>query len=216
MRVKLAAAMALSVPVALYIPEFQSFAVSFPTAIKLIIAEALSGFLIGFSIRLFLLAIQTAGSMAAQATSLAQLSGGAFPDPLPGIGHLMSFAALTLLMINGFAERSILFLANSYQLFPFGEFPAPTLVGEWGASMVSRSFSLAFQLTVPFVLLSMLYNITLGAINRAMPQLMVAIVGAPVITGGSLVILLLALPSMLIVWSEKVQQFMFDPTGLIR
>ncbi|MFC3118840.1 flagellar biosynthetic protein FliR [Jhaorihella thermophila] len=38
---------------------------------------------------------------------------------------------------------------------------------------------LPFSLSAPFVIASLLYNLTLGAINRAMPQLMVTLVGAP-------------------------------------
>ena len=48
---------------------------------------------------------------------------------------------------------------------------------------------LAFTLAAPFVLVSVLYNLTLGVINRAMPQLMVVFVGAPVITGLGLAVL---------------------------
>lgn len=53
----------------------------------------------------------------------------------------------------------------------------------------------------------------LGVINKAMPQLMVAFVGAPLITAGGLFILCLAAPVMLAVWLQAFDQFLFNPFG---
>ena len=49
---------------------------------------------------------------------------------------------------------------------------------------MAASFALALSLAAPFVIASLLYNVALGVINKAMPQLMVAFVGAPAITCG--------------------------------
>jgi flagellar biosynthetic protein FliR len=76
---------------------------------------------------------------------------------------------------------------------------------------VARAFALAFSLAAPFVVASFLYNLALGAINRAMPQLMVAFVGAPVITAGGLVLLALALPALLGVWLAAFDEFLARP-----
>ena len=67
-------------------------------------------------------------------------------------------------------------------------------LSQWGIDKVSGAFAMAFRLAAPFVIVSVLYNITLGVINRAMPQLMVAFVGAPVITAGGLALLALMSP----------------------
>ena len=44
-----------------------------------------------------------------------------------------------------------------------------------------------------------------------MPQLMVAFVGAPAITAGGLIILMLAAPLMLSIWVEAMGMFIMDP-----
>jgi flagellar biosynthetic protein FliR len=44
-----------------------------------------------------------------------------------------------------------------------------------------------------------------------MPQLMVAFVGAPAITAGGLVLLMLAAPLMLSIWVESMALFIMDP-----
>ena len=58
---------------------------------------------------------------------------------------------------------------QSYALFPFGALPAPSHLAEWGISRVSASFALAFSLSAPFLIASLLYNVALGVINKAMP-----------------------------------------------
>jgi flagellar biosynthetic protein FliR len=48
-------------------------------------------------------------------------------------------------------------------------------------------------------------------INRAMPQLMVAFVGAPLITFGGLLLLMMLAPAMLYVWLQALSTFAASP-----
>ena len=57
---------------------------------------------------------------------------------------------------------------------------------------MGRTFALAFSLAAPFVTAALLYNIALGVINRAMPQLSVTFIGAPALTAGGLLLILVA------------------------
>jgi flagellar biosynthetic protein FliR len=101
----------------------------------------------------------------------------------------------------------------SYTLLPVGAFPNGATLSQWGLDRVVQVFALSFSLAAPFVIASFLYNLTLGVINRAMPQLMVAFVGAPVITAGGLLILVLSLPLLLSVWFEATIQLLQNPAG---
>ena len=56
------------------------------------------------------------------------------------------------------------------------------------------------KIAAPFVIGSLLYNVALGIINRAMPQLMVAFIGAPALTWGGLALFAVAAPLILSVW----------------
>ena len=73
------------------------------------------------------------------------------------------------------------------------------------------AFTLAFTLAAPFVITSVVYNLALGVINRAMPQLMVAFVGAPVITFGAIFLLFLSAPLVLTVWNAEFTSFLGNP-----
>ncbi|EIE52598.1 flagellar biosynthesis protein FliR [Salipiger aestuarii] len=184
---------------------------SYANVLKVILTESISGLILGLWLRLLMHALQTAGSIAAQSTSLAQLLGNSAADPMPAIGHILTVSALALLMITGFHVKAASFLILSYDLLPPLSFPDPGLIGQTGRRQITESFSLAFTLAAPFVILSALYNLTLGFINKAMPQLMVAFVGAPVITLGAMAMLILTAPVMLSVWLSTVDLFLSNP-----
>lgn len=179
--------------------------------IMLIFTEIVTGLILGISFQLFILALQTAGSIAAQATSLSQLLGGNGTEPLPAMGHILVIAGLALAVMTGLHVKAAQFFVLSYELVPAGQFPEADLFSQWGIHRVARAFALAFSLAAPFVILSVIYNLALGAINRAMPQLMVAFVGAPLITAGGMVLLLLAAPLMLTAWLEAFDLFLAAP-----
>lgn len=211
-RVKLGLAFAFTVIVAPIVGEPDpGGSYAFPVLIRYVFSETLNGALLGLGLRLFVLALQTAGSMAAQATSLAQIFGGAGAEPLPAIGHVLMVSGLALAMMMGLHLRVVEMIVLSYDMLPAGMFPVPSVVSQWGIAQISRAFSLAFTLAAPFIIISVLYNLTLGVINRAMPQLMVAFVGAPVITGGALALLLIISPVMLQVWVGAMNGYLANP-----
>ena len=153
-------------------------------------------------------------AIAAQATSLSQLLGGATADPAPAMGHVLVVGGLALAVMSGLHVRATELLIRSYELFPTGALPDARDLGLWGVGRIARAFKLAFMLAAPFAIASLIYYLTLGVINRAMPQLMVAFVGAPVITLGGLFLLFAGAPLMLSVWTEALNGFLSDPTGV--
>lgn len=178
---------------------------------RLLASETVIGLALGAVLRLFVTALQMAGAMAAQATSLSQIFGTQAADPMPAIGHVFTIAGLAALTATGLHVRIVEFLLLSYDLLPPGRFPQPADMMDWSFGQASLAFGLAFTLAAPFLVASVLYNVTLGVINRAMPQLMVAFVGAPAITAAALVILALALPGLLEAWLAAIGRFLADP-----
>lgn len=180
---------------------------------RLATTEIVVGLILGLMVRLFVLGLQTAGSIAAQATSLSQILGGAAVEPVPAMGFLLVMAGLTLAVITGLHVRAAEYAILSYTLFPAGTLPHAPDLTRWGVGQVATVFALAFSLAAPFMIASLIYNLAMGAINRAMPQLMVAFIGAPVITFGGLFILFAASPLMLTIWVDAVNDFLHDPLG---
>lgn len=180
---------------------------------RAVATEVISGLLVGIVLRLFIMALQIAGSIAAQSTSLSQIFGGGAVDAQPAIGHLFFIGGLTIAVMTGLHVRVAEVLILSYQYFPPGAFVPPDEVMVWGVGHVSRAFALAFSLAAPFVIASLVYNVALGVINRAMPSLMVAFVGAPAITAGGLLLLFATMPIALEIWRDGFLTLLLDPFG---
>ncbi len=185
-----------------------------PFSLRLIIDESVVGLAMGAFFRLFIQMLEMAGTIAAQAMSLSQLFGaGVGQDPMPAIGNLLVISGIALAMIGGLHIKLALALADSYRVFPPGTLPAPGDFSQWGIRGVAGAFARAFALAGPFVLLSLIYNIALGAINRAMPQMMVAFIGAPAITLGALILLAVTSAYILSVWVGRMDAGLFNPFG---
>lgn len=180
------------------------------------LAEAAIGLALGAGFRLFVVALQVAGAMAAQSTSLAQIFAGAGAEPQSAISSLLTMAALALAFSIGLHLRAVEALILSHQLLPQGRFPLATDMADWGLAQIRRCFALAFSLAAPFLIGGMLYNAALGAINKAMPTLMVAFVGAPALTLGGLVLLAICAPLMLAAWLDVWLGWLADPFSLAR
>lgn len=217
-RIRLAAAFAISFIVAPVVFAMHPSPPATVSAIFITIAaEAVAGAVIGFGIRVAIFAIETAGTIAAQNLSLSQLFTTGIDDlPEPPITTLLVMAAIALAISTGLHFKAVGALALSYDMMPFGVFPGASGSGEWAAERAAFSFSAAMSLALPFVLLGFIYNLAIGAANRAMPQLMVAFVGAPAITLAGLVLLALSAPLLLGVWLGMVDDIFASLAGASR
>ncbi len=178
----------------------------------LMVVEAAAGLLVGIAIRLLVLGLMFAGSIAAQSTSLAQMFGpGATPDPMPAVGSFLMLTGVTLAVVGDLHVKAALAMAGSYEILPIGAALPAADIAAWGVARVAQAFALGFSLAAPFVIAAFAYNIALGAINRAMPQLMVSFVGAPAITAGAILLLLLASPVILTFWTDRLDAVLADP-----
>ena len=214
MRVRLGLTIAFVLVVSPALTVLPSQPAGLAATMAIILPEAATGLFMGLMLRLFVLALQIAGTIAAQSTSLSQLFGGsAGVDPLPAIGNMLLVAGLALAALLGLHVRLAEYMIYSYELIPAGQFPSPAVVSDAGVTEVGRAFALAFTLAAPFVIASLIYNVTLGVINRAMPQLMVSFVGAPAITAGGLILLFVSAPILLSIWVEAFGSFMLNPFG---
>lgn len=212
-RLALTVALTLIVAPAVVVPApfvdagFASFA-------SALVSETLTGLCLGFVVRLTIWILQILGTIAAQSTSLSQILGAAAIDPQPAIAQVFAVAGLALAMMAGFHTRVAGALIESYTLVPLGTMPLVSGMTSWAVTEVGSAFALAFSLAAPFAIASLLYNMALGAINRAMPQLMVAFVGAPAITAGGLALLAIAAPLILTLWLTRLDRALALPFGL--
>lgn len=173
--------------------------------------EPVAGLALGAVARLMVIVLAYAGTIAAQSTSLAQLFGGSAGEPMASMGHLMVIAGLALATMAGLHVKVVLALIGSYEVLPPGVFPLGTALAEWGVARIGQALGIGLALAAPFAIASLVYNVALGVINRAMPQLMVAFVGAPAITLGGLILLALTVPAALMIWQGWADTLLAQP-----
>jgi flagellar biosynthesis protein FliR len=174
-------------------------------------AEVVIGLALGLALRLMVMALQIAGTIAANATSLAQLFGGAGPEPQPALSNLWVMAGLALVLATGLHVHMAQAFIQSYQVFSAGQAPQAADMAHWGMNHIAAAFAMAFVLAAPFTLAAFLYNVALGIINRALPALMVSFIGAPALAGGGLLMIAVVSPLLLSVWLGQFNRLLQAP-----
>jgi len=97
-------------------------------------------------------------------------------------------------------------VADSYSLFVPGEGVATGDMALMLARRVADSFALGFQLSIPFLVIAMVYYIGLGVLGRLMPQLPVFFFGLPVQLTVQLGALMIVFSSIMLVFLNHFQQ----------
>ncbi len=143
--------------------------------------EVLVGLFLGQMLRVFMSALSTAGTVIGFQTgfSNALLFNPAMSDQgaLPAVFLAMMGAMMVL--VTDTHHLMLIALADSYRLFVPGQ---PLQVGdmvEMMARKVADSFLLGIQLSAPFIVVIMMFNILLGVLARLMPQLQIFFLALP-------------------------------------
>lgn len=177
----------------------------------LLATEALTGFVMGFSLRLFVHALQFLGMIVSQSLSLSQpLGNGISTEPNTTISTLFMMAGVTLLVT---ADMHILLfgvILNSFEGMPLGVAVESGGAADWLTGITVSLFRLCLSLALPFIILNFAYNLILGFLNRAMPQLLVSFVGLPGITLAGLFLLMFCAAAMLTGWTEAFGEFVME------
>ncbi len=171
----------------------------------LIATEVFIGFALGVMLRLTIWMLSIAGSVIAQSIGLSQFLAPALEHEAQTLtANLLSMAGAAILLSANFHVEVIVSLIRLYADIPLG---ALTLIsGPLLAQSFFSGFSFALLLAWPFVAINLLYNICLGFINKALPSLMVAFVGAPFMVGAGTMLLALSIAGLLIAWKDRALQ----------
>lgn len=205
-RIRMGLVLAMTFGVAPLLLPTQLLRAAQTDVLSLLIFESVIGFALGFGFRVFVYAAQIAGTIIAQSASLSQLFGpGLASEPNPSVSMLLLIAGAALFVTVDGHTRAIALIYQSYLVFPLGEVPDLGALAKWATEKSADGFALAVSLSLPFILLSFLYNVVLGLINQAMPQMMVTFIGVPANVLASLVLLAISVGAILIAWLQNVE-----------
>jgi flagellar biosynthetic protein FliR len=161
--------------------------------------EVLIGAVLGLTARLTISALEVAGSVIAQQLGLGFVTA---VDPTQGeqgvlVGNFLTMLAITLFFATDMHHLVIAALNDSYSLFEPGEVPATGDIAALVTKTVSGAFKIGIQLSAPFLVFGLLFNLGLGVLSRLMPQMQVFFVALPLSILLGLLFLLLLLGSMM-------------------
>jgi flagellar biosynthesis protein FliR len=167
--------------------------------IVILVEEIIVGAVLGLTARLTISALEVAGSVIAQQLGLGFVTA---VDPTQGeqgviIGNFLTMLGITLFFATDMHHLVIAALNDSYTLFEPGEVPATGDVAALVTKTVSGAFRIGIQLSAPFLVFGLLFNLGLGVLSRLMPQMQVFFVALPLSILLGFLFLLLALGSMM-------------------
>lgn len=163
--------------------------------VGILLGEIAVGILIGTVARMLLQALQIAGTIFAFQTGLGFAQS---LDPTQGaqsalLGTFLTLLGVTLIVTTDLHHLLIGALRGSYTLFTPGKIPdlgdATALVTD----TVAGIFTLAVQLSAPFLVFGLVFYLTAGVISKLMPQIQIFFVAMPanILLGLALLMLLL-------------------------
>jgi flagellar biosynthetic protein FliR len=180
---------------------------TFGPVIALLGEELFIGAVLGLTARLTISALQVAGSVIAQQLGLGFVTA---VDPTQGqqtviVGNFLTILGIALVFTADLHHLVIAALNDSYTLFRPGEVPLLGDVAALTTRTIAAAFRVGIQLSAPFLVFGLLFNLGLGVLSRLMPQMQVFFVGIPLSILVGFLILLLVVGAMMAVFLGSVE-----------
>ena len=95
------------------------------------------------------------------------------------IGNFLTLLGITLLFATDTHYLVIAALDESYKIFAPGELMSSGDVASLASSAFATAFKIGAQLSAPFLVFGLVFNVGLGILAKLMPQMQVYFVGVP-------------------------------------
>jgi flagellar biosynthesis protein FliR len=181
-RIKLAVAVLLTLVILpLHRQAYQIDMQSMAPLVVMMIHELIVGIVLGATARVTLSALQVGGAVIAQQMGLGFVTS---VDPTQGqqgvlIGNFLTMLGVTLLFATDSHYLVIAALNDSYAIFSPSDLMPSGDIAELASRAFTAAFKLGVQLSAPFLVFGLVFNIGLGVLARLMPQMQVYFVGVP-------------------------------------
>lgn len=181
-RIKLSIALLLTLIILpLHRSAYQVDMTSLAPLLVLMLHEIVIGVVLGATARVTLSALQVAGSVIAQQLGLGFVTA---IDPTQGqqgllIGNFLTILGMTLLFATDSHHLVIAALNESYRIFAPGQLFPTGDVAALATKAFATAFKIGLQLSAPFLVFGLVFNLGLGVLARLMPQMQVYFVGVP-------------------------------------
>src|SRR6266705_1471583 len=180
--------------------------------VVLMLQEIFIGIVLGATARVTLAALQVAGSVIAQQLGLGFVTA---VDPTQGqqgilIGNFLTILGVTLLFATDSHHLVIAALNDSYAIFSPGQLMPSGDIAALATRAFAAAFRIGMQLSAPFLVFGLVFNIGLGVLARLMPQMQVYFVGVPLSILAGFLIFALVITAMMATFLEYFTGVMHD------
>ncbi|MEM7069739.1 MAG: flagellar biosynthetic protein FliR [Pseudomonadota bacterium] len=214
MRVRLYAAVALSISVYLLMPNYGiTPSPTEPGAILvLLFHEIVIGVALALPLRFLFSALSFLGEIVVQYIGL---------NPIPGtpigedqaqttLSSLFSITAVVLMFSTGLLEGFVLAIAQSYEVFPQGLFITAAEILPHFATRLDEFFNIVLRLGSPIIIYAIVLNMLAGLVNKLTPQIPIYFVSTPFLICGGLVFLVWIADDMSRLFNIEVEKLILD------
>ncbi|MFD1702745.1 flagellar biosynthetic protein FliR [Methylopila henanensis] len=161
----------------------------------LLAAEIAVGLVLGIVARLVMSSLSVAGFVIANQLGLGFVT---TVDPTQGqqgalIGTFLTLTGVALIFATDLHHLAIGAVAGSYEAFRPGVIPPTGDAAQLALKGVADAFRIGVQLSAPFLVFGLVFNLGLGVLSRLMPQLQVFFIATPLSIAGGFVLLLLVI-----------------------
>lgn len=173
----------------------------------LIMFEFMTGAFIGTVSRIMMAALDIAGMVMSMMIGLgnAQLFNPLMASQGSLIGAFLSIAGVTLLFVTNLHHLILLGLFESYHAFPVGNFLQVESMSEMIGHVVSASFRIGIQMSIPLVIIGTVMYIGMGVLARIMPQIQVFMLALPLQILIGFMTLAVAVAAMMLFWLQEFE-----------
>ncbi|MGF0537358.1 flagellar biosynthetic protein FliR [Agrobacterium sp. ES01] len=166
--------------------------------VQLVIAETLIGTMYGLIARLYTLGLQFAGSILAMSIGFSAPGAGNILEDAPEnqITNLITFGGLLMLFMMDFHHMIFRALIDSYTAMPLGGMIDSQKMLITLTDTVAATFVIMLRLASPFLIFGLMFNFSIGLINKLAPQIPIYFISTPYLLVGGLFLLYLSIAAM--------------------
>ncbi len=198
MRVRLYVALALAIAMAPIVLDGRTPKRGGALLVTLVFAECVIGAVIGLVCRIYLAALEFMANAIANYIGMNALTAGV-EDNEPGtsLSTLITLTATLLVLLMDLHQLLIKTVLDSYGTFPLGAMAGPQFALSMVATSLGAAFTIALQISGPFIVYGLLVNVLFGILGKLIPQVPSYFISLPFLLVGGLFFLYLMLPEML-------------------
>ncbi|MCZ3375609.1 flagellar biosynthetic protein FliR [Rhizobium sp. AG207R] len=166
--------------------------------IGLIFTETVIGLMYGMMARIYTLGLQFTGTVISMMIGFNAPGGADIIEESTetSLTSLVSFCGLMILFIMDFHHYVLQALVDSYSVIPFGGHIEPRAALISITDTLETTFFIMLRLASPFVLYGLMFQISIGFINKLAPQIPIYFISTPYLLMGGLFMLYLSIAAL--------------------